>query len=45
MGDEISSVRYAGQKTVQKMGTNLKYFLLAGLEREIYPLKLHSNFH
>lgn len=45
VGDEISSVRYAGQKTFQKMGTNLKYFLLAGLEREIYPLKLHSNFH
>lgn len=28
-----------------KMGTNLKFFVSAGLEGEIHTPKLHPNFH
>lgn len=32
-------------KQSQQMGTNLKFFVFAGLEGEVHTPKLHTNFH
>lgn len=32
-------------KQSKNIDTNLKFFLLSGLEGEVYPPKLHQNFH
>lgn len=46
-GEGISSARYAGHRAAQekKKPTYLKISLIAGLEGEVHPPKLHSDFH